>query len=348
MGGIPTSAAEVTSAWMAEATGLDVQALVLEQIGVGVGVSSALYRARLTGPGCPETVIVKLPALDEAAVFTSTMLRMYIREAGFFRDLAHQSPIRVPACLHCGVDEETSQFVVVMEDLGHLRAVDQVAGMTVADAQRAVEGLAAWHARWWGQAEDLAAAGLTVSLGDPIYKAVLPIVFAEGWDKITAEVDVPQTIQAVGPRWVDAMPRLLDTLAEAPTTMLHGDYRADNLLFDAEGAVAAVDFQLIGTGRAAYDLAYLVTMSMDPVNGSAHERALFDRWTTALGVAGVRRADLATAWDDYRTAALFCLVYPVVAWRGMDPNDPRQMGLAVSMLERFDRAVAELDLVDLL
>ena len=58
------------------------------------------------------------------------------------------------------------------------------------------------------------------------------------------------------------MPRLLDSLAEAPTTMIHGDWRADNLFFEPDGTVAAVDFQLIGTGRAAYDLAYMVTMSI--------------------------------------------------------------------------------------
>lgn len=348
MGSIPTSTEEITAGWLAEVTGLDVTAVDLEQIGVGVGVSSALYRARLAGPGCPKSVVVKLPALDEAAVFTSTMLRMYIREAGFFRELSADAPIRVPDCLHAAVDEETSHFVLVMEDIGGLRAVDQVEGISIADAERAVDGLAAWHAQWWGKADDLADAGLTVGLGDPIYKAVLPLVFAEGWDKLTAELDVPAAIQEVGPRWVEAMPRLLDALAEGPTTMIHGDWRADNLFFEPDGGVAAVDFQLIGTGRGAYDLAYFVTMSIDPADGSIHERALFDRWVAALAAAGVPEDHLESAWTDYRTAALFCLVYPVVAWRGMDATDPRQVGLADAMLERFDRAVAELDLAELL
>ena len=44
MGGIPTSIDEITPAWLAEATGLDVEAADIEQIGVGIGVSSALYR----------------------------------------------------------------------------------------------------------------------------------------------------------------------------------------------------------------------------------------------------------------------------------------------------------------
>ena len=345
---IPTTIEDVTADWLAEATGLDVQDASIEQIGVGIGVSSALYRARLTGPACPETVVVKLPALDDAAVFTSTVLRMYLREAGFFDELAHQSPIRVPGCHHAAADPETSAFVVVMEDLGSLRAVDQVLGMDVPDAERAIDGLARWHGTWWRQADELAASGRTVGLGDDIYKAVLPMVFAEGWEKLNAELEVPASIRAVGPRWVEAMPRLLDWLAEDPTTMIHGDYRADNLFFAPDGSVATVDFQLIGTGRAAYDLAYFLTQSIRPADASAHEQALFDRWVAGLAAAGVPAADLVSCWEDYRVAALFCLVYPVVAWRGMDAADPRQCALATTMLERFDRAVAELDLASLL
>ena len=207
--------------------------------------------------------------------------------------------------------------------------MDQIEGMSVADAERAVDGLAAWHATWWRQAEVLAESGLTVSLGDEIYKAVLPLVFGEGWEKLNAELDLPAAILAVGPRWSAAMPRLLDGLAEEPTTMTHGDFRADNLFFEADGSVAAVDFQLIGTGRGAYDLAYFVTQS---ITASRRVACTSGRSSTggsaALVAAGVPEADLETAWDDYRAAALFCLVYPVVAWRGMDvgrspPAGPR-------------------------
>ena len=174
---------------------------------------------------------------------------MYLREAAFFDELADQAPVRVPACHHSTIDPETSQFVLVMEDLGGLRVVDQVKGMEIADAEQAVDGLAAWHATWWGQALELAERGVTVSLGDPIYKAVLPTVFAEGWEKLGKELTIPDAIQEVGPRWTDAMPGLVDDLATEPTTMCHGDWRADNLLFEPDGSVAALDFQLIATGQ---------------------------------------------------------------------------------------------------
>lgn len=347
---IPSTIDEVTPAWLASATGLPIEGAEIAQIGVGVGVSSALYRARLTGgAGCPESVVVKLPALDEAAVFTSTVLRMYIREVRFFEQLAAESPVRVPAGLHGAVDEETSSFVVVMEDMGSMRMVDQLEGMDLADAQRAVDELAAWHATWWGQpSEDLAAAGTTVSLGDPVYPAVLPLVFAEGWEKITTAMEVHDAILDIGPRFADAIPGLLAHLSQGPNTLLHGDFRADNILFGPDGSIVLLDFQLIGTGSGAYDLAYFVTQSLRSEDASAHERDLFDRWIAGLRAGGVAEADLVRVWEDYRVAALFCLVYPIVASRGMDLDDPRQRDLLDCMNERFVRAVTELDLASLL
>ncbi len=77
---IPESIADVNAQWLAEATGFDIKSISIEQIGVGIGVSSAVYRIKLEGNNCPASVVVKLPALDEAAVFTSSILRMYIRE----------------------------------------------------------------------------------------------------------------------------------------------------------------------------------------------------------------------------------------------------------------------------
>ena len=349
MATIPASIDDVTPAWLSDVMGCTITDAAATRIGVGIGVSSAVYRVQLTGDGgCPESVVVKLPALDEAAVFTSTVLRMYIREVGFFDELAARSPIRVPRYFHGAVEEETSRFVIVMEDLVGMRVVDQVEGMAIEDAERAVDELAAWHATWWNQADELAEQGRVVSLGDPIYPAILPMVFGEGWEKVTGSMDVQASILDVGPRFGDAIAGLLQDLNQAPRTMTHGDYRADNLLIAEDGSIALLDFQLIGSGSGAYDLAYFVTQSLDPAVASANEKALFDRWTTGLRERGIPESDLGGMWDIYRKAALFCLVYPIVASRGMDLDDPRQRGLVDCMNTRIGRAIDELGLSTLI
>lgn len=345
---IPASIDDVSAAWLRDSAGLECDTAETELIGVGIGVSSAVYRAHLTGDGCPASVVVKLPALDPAAHFTSSILRMYVREVRFFEHLAPDAPVRVPAFHHGVVDPETNQFVVVMEDLGTLRVIDQLDGMAIGDAEAAVDALARWHARWWGKAEDLATDGLTVHLSDPIYPAVLPMVFGEGWEKLTAEYDLPPCILEVGPLFSDAIEGLLLDLSAGPTTLCHGDYRADNMLMDDDGQPALLDFQLIGTGAGAYDLAYFTTQSLDAAVAAEHEAALFDRWCDGLEAGGVTGLDRDAEWLRYRKAALFCLVYPVVASRGMDLADPRQHALLECMDSRFARAVEALDLASLL
>ena len=344
---IPTSIDDVTAEWLAEATGLPITAISATEIGAGLGVIGAVYRVTCTGDGCPQSVVVKLQGLDEAAVFTGSILRMYIREVRFYDHMASRVPVRVPGALHTALDEETSSFVVVMEDMGSLRVVDQVVGMCLADAERAVDKLAAWHATFWGEGERLAEEGITVSLADPIYPAILPMVFAEGWEKVTKEVGVSPALARAGEAWPGVFAQLLLDLAEAPTTMTHGDYRADNILFTGDDEVALLDFQLSGTASGTYDLAYFVTQSLEPEVASANEKALFDRYVAGLRAAGVSDTDLGRLWEDYRKAALFCLVYPIVAARGMDLGDTRQRALVECMNSRFERAVTDLQLEEL-
>lgn len=349
MASIPDTIDDITPAWLRDVAGLPCEGADVTQIGVGIGVSSALYRVALRGDDCPSSVIVKLPALDEAAVFTSTMLRMYIREVAFFERLAGEVPVRVPAMHHGEVDAATSKFVVVMEDMVGMRIVDQLDGMTIEDTEVAVDALAAWHATWWRRAGHLADEGVAVSLGDPVYPAVLPIVFAEGWEELATEVDIAPAMAAIGPRWSAAMPQLLQDLSGEPATLCHGDYRADNIMFDQDGSPVLIDFQLTGTGSGAYDLAYFITQSLEADVARAHERRLFERYVDGLRAGGVPDDDLGDElWLSYRKAALFCLVYPVVASRGMDLSNPRQLGLVECMLSRFTRAAEQLELDELL
>jgi hypothetical protein len=275
---------------------------------------------------------------------------MYIREVKFFKTLAKEVPFRVSQSYYGEVNEETSQFAMVVEDLGNLRIVDQVVGMSIEDARRAVDGVAGMHAKWWGKADALAADGTTISLGDPIYPAVVPMVFAEGWEKCTNEIKMPDSIMQVGPRFGPAVAGLLASLSRGPNTLAHGDFRADNMMFDKDNSLVVLDFQLIGTGIGAYDLAYFITQSITADDASKYERELFDRWIDGVLSGGAPKdlVDKKTLWENYRSAALFCLAYPIIASRGMDLADKRSFELVDCMNTRFDRAVRELNLVALL
>ncbi|MGY9071398.1 MAG: phosphotransferase family protein [Acidimicrobiales bacterium] len=279
----------------------------------------------------------------------SSVLQRYAREVGFFDELAERVPVRVPRGYGADLSEDGSSYYLLMEDMGGHRVIDQNEGMSLEDAARAIDVLAGWHAKFWGQAEQYVESGAALSIGDDLYRAVLPMVFGEGWTKIQAEMEVHPTIAEAAPRWIDKLPEMLDALSASPTTMVHGDYRADNIFFDDNNnEMVLLDFQITGLGSASYDLAYFVTQSLVPEVAGVHEKALFDRYVAALIAAGVSEEETGRLWDDYRVAALFCLVYPVVASRGMDPSDPRQYGLVDAMSRRCARAIDDLGLASLL
>ncbi len=345
---IPSSPSELTAAWFVEHLGWDVTGVQIHEIGAGIGVSSAVYRAHLTGTDVPDTVVVKLTAIDPNAAFTSTVLRMYSREAAFFERVADDMPVLVPAGHYSEVSNDGAEFVIVMQDMAGNRMLDQTAHLADADAAACIDNLAVWHANWWNRTDGACESGLAVALSDPIYPAMLPGLFDEGWAKLNASTGCvpPEPLQPVGPNFSVAIDGLLRELSEGPLTLLHGDYRTDNMMFTPDGAVILMDFQLVGVGSAAYDLAYFIGSCLDV--DAARERELFDRWIAALAAAGVPASDLGNMWQKYRAASLFCLVYPAVAARGMDLDVPRERDLANVMMARQARAATDLDWVSML
>ena len=344
---LPDGIDDIDDAWLSAAMGSPVQTVDITDIGTGVGMIGAIYRATLEGDG-PDTVVIKMPGLDETARFTAQILRLNIREVGFYRELAAESPIRVPHCHFGSVDPETHQFVLVLEDVGSYRAVSQVEGMGRVDAEQAVDELAAWHAHWWGKAGPIVERGTAMAIHDPIYPMLLPPVFSDGWAKVRGAMSVPRVVETVADGWVEALPGMLGSLSTTPSTLVHGDYRADNMFFDDDGRVVLLDFQVIGESMPVGDLAYFVTGSLSPATASELEPGLYERWLRALASEGVPESEIDGMWDVYRGAVLFCVCYPMIAGAGMDLTDERQRGLLAATFERFERAADELSLPDLL
>src|SRR3546814_18437905 len=97
------------------------------------------------------------------------------------------------------------------------------------------------------------------------------------------------------------------SLAREPgaRTIVHGDLRIDKILFAPGGDRCwLVDWQTLGRGSGASDLAYLVGTSIaDPGERAAADRPAFDHWIGALRQRGVA-PDEAGLWTDYRVGAL--------------------------------------------
>ena len=120
---------------------------------VGTGQTGDCVRLRIEyatadGPG-PRSLIGKFPS-DNPASFRAGMAGgEYQREVKFYRDLAARSHVSAPTCYLAALDEESGNFVLLLEDLAPARQGDQLHAPTIKEAGLVVEEAAKLHAAWW-------------------------------------------------------------------------------------------------------------------------------------------------------------------------------------------------------
>ena len=230
------------------------------------------------------------------------------------------------------MDDASTDFVLVMEELAGLRPLDQITGASADDAIVAARGAAGFQAPFWGR--DLSDLEQTfLPLDNPIHRAVLPQVFASGWDRCKAEAADLMTadVVAFGDRYTEALPAMLRELSTG-ATLVHGDWRADNLLLDG-GDLAVLDFQLVGTGAGAYDLGYFMSQSLEPEVRQPNSDAIIAAYHGGLDEAGIDY-DRDRADREFRLAVAFCLIYPVSIFGGWDEVPANGQALMLAGLRR--------------
>lgn len=131
-------------------------------------------------------------------------------------------------------------------------------------------------------------------------------------------------------------------------SLLHGDYRLDNLLFDPDRTrVTVVDWQTLTVGLPARDLAYFCGTSLVPELRAGAERELVEHYHRELVGHGVVDYDAETCWADYRLGmpqitliTTFGFAFSAATERGDD--------MVLTMLERGCRAIRELGTLELI
>ena len=189
-----------------------------------------LYR---TGPGeesMERSVVAKFASADEQSRSTGLMTRAYEIEVGFYREVAGRIRTRIPRCFHRQCDPDTGWFVLLLEDLADAVQGQQLAGCGVEVAAAALEELAALHGPTWGQG-DLARLEW-LDRGGPEADAFLATLVTSLWPGFVERYDgrIDGDHIALCHRFIGVLePWLADR--PAPTTVTHGDFRLDNLLF---------------------------------------------------------------------------------------------------------------------
>ena len=328
-----------------------VASLTPSRFGEGAGLLSDLDRVavnyRGSSEGAPATVVVKFPTHDEVQRFTADALGFYQREINFYREIAPDAPFDTPRCFAAIQGDESTDFVLVLEDVGHLRGVSQIDGCSIDEAKIAVETLAAFHAQWWQDPRLEKMGELYLPIQSDFYRAVLPDVFRGGWDlavQHAGDLYTPATLE-FGAAWGDHCGFFLDNLME-PSTLIHGDWRGDNLFFGGD-RLMVIDFQIVGVGCGSYDLGYFMSQSLDPDVRHGHDEEIARHYWQTLVDHGVDYA-WEDCWRQYRLALAYCLIYAVTSFQNWEAWNNRGRDLLRCMTSRAVSAIEDLDSLELL
>jgi len=265
----------------------------------------------------------------------------------FYAEVAPRVDARVPRLLFAALDPAESWFTLLLEDLGHATQGDEIEGCGADVAAAALGQLAALHAPCWEDPTLGATPWIDRSSpeGDEFTVALVTGLFPGFLERFGDRLapDHRALLEAFIPRLATWMAR-----ERGPRTIVHADFRLDNLLFTPDRVEpAVVDFQTVNWSCGAYDLAYFVGGSLEPEVRRASGEDLVAGYHEALVARGVEDYPLERLRTDYRVESFGGLLMAVGASMVVKQTE-RGDRMFVTNVRRHAQQVLDLDALALL
>jgi hypothetical protein len=342
---------DLTAAWLSEALSASGHDLAVESVKferIGTGQMGTTYRLHLTYQGSegPPTLVAKLAGEDEAV--RELVAPGYAAEVGFYTALAPSLSVRTPRCWYGAITTDKTCFTLLLDDISSAVPGLQVEGCTVAQASASLGNLIGLHAPRWSDPSlwdlefllrpDEAMAAMLAQV-----MSMATDTFVERYAGQLSDVEgrILRDTSAVIEQWQLARP--------TPFSVIHGDYRLDNLMFDlSTGEVTAVDWQTAAIGPPLRDVAYLLGTSLHSEDRRATEASLVREYHSALVDRGIDDYDADQCWDDYRLGQLQGPMITVIGciYAAADRSE-KSDAMFLAMARRSCAAIRELGSLDL-
>jgi hypothetical protein len=328
----PGTPRDLETAWLAivlREAGIagDLVSASVEPTPAGYGAVGSYARLRLAwsqaGPGAPRSIFAKFSS-DKPAVRAHAHARgLYTRDARFYREVAPLVRLRTPRCWFAAVDGETGRSLLLLEDVAGGRGGDVLAGCSTADAELILRTMAAFHARWWGDAalsrwKWLPGYDTEPDPATDDYLGAWP-VFRKRYLRLLSRRAVAAAEAALA-----RMPRIRRELDARPQTFTHGDLSLDNVRFDlADAPMVLFDWQISMRAPASRDLSWFLARSLPVEQRRAEEDRLVEAYHAALVEAGVGSYPLEGLRRDIDLGVLVALVLVISAGVHIDFSSER-------------------------
>ncbi len=344
---IAPDADAVDRAWLAEALGFPGLLLSFEAMSIGTGQVGENVRYCLTwadgAVGAPGSVVGKFPSVDETSRAVGIATDSYVHEVGFYRDAQSSADIRSPQCFYIGDDLAHESFVLLMEDIASSTQGDQIDGGTIAHAYLAATQAARLHGPFWdspalAQFDWIAASTdqTIVERGD-LYNMLFPGFVDRYRSRLSTEV-------LEWGRWLGDHSVARSRSLDLPKTLIHGDFRLDNMLFGDDPEIVVVDWQTAAIGSGAQDLAYFVGAGLLPHHRRTSENDLVNHYVESL--RAYVTVDHEAVWHDYVLGSATGFFMAVVASQIVGQTERGDEMFAV-MAERHAEQMDDLDIAAL-
>lgn len=313
---------------------------------IGTGQVSDSFRFDLTlspGANAPGSVVLKLPAADETSRMAGESLGLYYAEVSFYQDFAAKLDMRTPACHLAIIAENKVDFSLVMEDVAPAEQGDQMEGCTLEQARLAVTEVTKLHAPLYNnpilkQTDWLNNSANSAALFRPMLQE-----FYKGFCERYADRIEPEII-AMGERYYGGMDDLVEADAD-PFSLVHTDYRLDNMLFATEAGgppITVVDWQTAAIGSPLSDVAFFIGAGLHVKERRAHEEELVRLYHETMLASGITDLDWNTCWDLYRVNSFAGFMMAVMASQLVERTD-RGDEMFITMARRHGQQILDLD-----
>jgi hypothetical protein len=305
---------DITAEWLtsllrAAAPDAQVRAVSVEPIGTGQTGASFRLHLDATGP-LPRTLVAKTAAGARAQ--RERVGPGYRSEVGFYTDFRDRVKIRTPRCWHADISDDNCSFVLLLDDLAPARPGVQADGCSAEQAADAVRNLAGLHAPVWNDATLLTHADWLTSMTGARTEFLGTIT------QSAADVFVDRYADELGDdaatlRRAAALVAAWGAIDTGALTLVHGDYRLDNLMFpDTGDGVYALDWQTLTVAPPGRDLGYFLATSLLVDDRREHQDALVAEYRGALRSLGVEL----TQGDCEREVRLGAVQAPMITMIG--------------------------------
>ncbi len=331
---LPETPEELTADWLSQALAGPVTGVRQETLGDGIGFMGDVLHLHLDSEAAevPDSVVVKLP--KKANRVMGELLGVYEREIMFFREFGSDVPLRIPKLYFSEFDRDRGsenqaeilrkidrlplffskaisalgtwvagakkrRYLLMIEFLKDMQPGDQLAGLEAAGCAQVLREVAALHSAYWNNP---AVRNHFWLLELDIDARLRHGMFTQNVDSFVdfAPADMSTPLAWLKPRGEQLMRSFV---AGAPQTLLHCDLRLDNVVFDSEHC-AFIDWQLVRTGPAAYDVAYFLTSALSAEAGREQVLGILRQYHAALAQPDYPFDRL---WLDYQRALLLVL-----------------------------------------